>query len=158
LLTETDDKRKDVIKQYQASFNMKGNSLKGMSVFQLNCAICHQIGGKMGRRFGPDLGTVHAWSPLDIMTNILDPNKSIALGYDMWSVKLNNGKLLQGVISSETPTAISISSTDGEVTNIARKDISSLTALRMSAMPVAFEKKINKQQMADLLSYLREGE
>jgi len=33
-----------------------------------------------------------------------------------------------------------------------------LTALRMSALPMGFEKKINKQQMADLLAFLRKGE
>jgi hypothetical protein len=51
-----------------------------------------------------------------------------------------------------------VSNTEGEVTNIARQDISSLTALRMSAMPIGFEKKINKQQMADLLAFLHKGE
>ena len=158
LLTETDDKRKVIIQQYEDALKLKGNPEKGMSVYQMHCAICHQIGGKIGRAFGPDLGTVHAWSPADIMTNILDPNRSISHGYDIWSVKLSNGKIIEGIISTETPTAITVSNTEGEVTNIARQDISSLTALRMSAMPMGFEKKINKQQMADLLAFLHQGE
>ncbi len=156
LLTRQDEKRKDVIEQYQPALALKGNKEKGMSVYKINCAMCHQVRGKLGRAFGPDLGTVHAWASADIMTNILDPNKSIAHGYDMWSIKLNNGKTLQGIISTETPTAITISNTEGEVTNIARQDISSLTALGMSAMPIDLEKKIDKQQMADLLALLRQ--
>ena len=158
LLTENDVKRKDVIDQYKDALQIKASSAKGMTVYQVNCAICHQIAGKSGRAFGPDLGTVHAWSPSDILTNILDPNKSIAHNYDMWLVKLNNGKTAQGIISTETPTAITLSSTEGETTNIARQDISTLTALGMSAMPIDFEKKINKQQMADLLAFLRQVE
>ncbi len=158
LLTENDVKRKDVIEKYKGALEMKSSSVKGMTVYQVNCAICHQIAGKSGRAFGPDLGTVHAWSASDILTNILDPNKSIAHNYDMWLVKLNNGKSVQGIISTETPTAITLSSTEGETTNIARQDISTLTALGMSAMPIDFEKKIDKQQMADLLAFLRQVE
>ncbi len=158
LLTETDDERKEIIKQYEDALELKGNPEKGMSVYQMNCAVCHQKGGKFGRTFGPDLGTVHAWSSEDIMTNIIDPNRSISHGYDLWSVKLSSGKIIEGIISAETPTAITLSNTAGEVTNIARQDITSLKALRMSAMPVGFEKTINKQQMADLLWFLRKGE
>jgi putative heme-binding domain-containing protein len=158
LLTRQDDKRKDVIGQYQPALQLKGDKEKGMSVYQVNCALCHQVRGKTGRAFGPDLGTVHAWSSADIMTNILDPNRSIAHGYDMWSVKLSNGKTIQGIISTETPTAITLSNTEGVVTNISRQDIISLTALGMSAMPNDLEKKIDKQQMADLLAFLRQEE
>lgn len=156
LLTNQDEKRKDVIEQYQPALALKGNKEKGMSVYQMDCAMCHQVQGKFGRAFGPDLGTVHAWSSADIMTNVLDPNKSIAHGFDMWSVKLTNGKTVQGIISSETPTAITLSNTEGVVTNVARQDIISLTALGMSAMPTDLEKKIDKQQMADLLAFLKQ--
>jgi putative membrane-bound dehydrogenase-like protein len=158
LLSRQDGKRKDVIEQYQPALALKGNKEKGMSVYQLNCALCHQVRGKFGRAFGPDLGTVHAWASADIMTNILDPNKSIAHGYDMWIVKLNNGKEVQGIIQAETPTAITVNNTDGSATSIARQDISSLTALGMSAMPNELEKKIDMQQMADLLAYLKQLE
>lgn len=158
LLTETDVTRKEVIGQYRDALKLKANAGKGKTVYQMNCAVCHQVAGKLGRTFGPDLGTLHAWPLEDILTNILDPNKSIALGYDMWMVKLNSGKSIQGVISSETPTAITITNTAGEVTHIARQDISSLATMAMSAMPVDFEKKIDKQQMADLLAFLKELE
>ncbi|MGH2564616.1 MAG: c-type cytochrome, partial [Ginsengibacter sp.] len=158
LLTRQDDKRKDVIEQYQSALELKGDKAKGMSVYQVNCALCHQVRGKTGRAFGPDLGTVHAWASADIMTNILDPNRSIAHGYDIWNVKLSNGKTIQGIISTETPTAITLSNTEGGVTNISRQDITSLTALGMSAMPNDLEKKIDKQQMADLLAFLRQEE
>ena len=109
----------------------------------------------MGRTFGPDLGTVHAWAPADIMTNILDPNRSISHGYDMWNVTLNNGELVQGIISTETPSALTLTDVNGHVSNIGRQDIRSLKALNMSAMPVGLEKKITQQEMMDLLSFLR---
>lgn len=146
LLTETDVKRKDVIGKYQDALKLKANSEKGKTVYQANCALCHQVRGKSGRALGPDLGTLHAWPTEDIITNILDPNKSIALGYDMWMVKLNNGKSMQGIISSETPNAITLTSTAGQAADIARNDISSLATLAMSAMPVDFEKKLTNNK------------
>lgn len=158
LLTDGDAERKDVIEQYQEALTLKASAADGKKIYQINCALCHQVGKKSGRAFGPDLGTVYAWAASDILTNILDPNKSIAHGFDMWIATLNNGKSVQGIISTESPTAITLTNTDGEITNIARKDISSLTALGMSAMPTDFEKKINKQQMADLLAFLRQAE
>jgi hypothetical protein len=36
-------------------------------------------------------------------------------------------------------------------------DIKSLKALNMSSMPTGLEKQINKQQMADLLAFLRQN-
>ncbi|MEO7047235.1 MAG: PVC-type heme-binding CxxCH protein, partial [Ferruginibacter sp.] len=117
LLTPKDDNRKEIIDDYQAALKMEGTPAKGRSVYQMNCAVCHQVGGKTGIAFGPDLGTVHGWAPADIMTNILDPNRSIAHGYDMWVVKLLNGKEVQGIISTETPTAITLRNTVGQVTN-----------------------------------------
>lgn len=158
LLTMQDGKRKDVIDQYQSALELKGDKKKGMSVYQMNCSMCHQVRGKYGMKLGPDLGTIHAWASSDIMTNTLDPNRSIAHGYDLWSVKLNNGKTIQGIIATETPTAITLKNTEGVETNIARQDITSLIALGMSAMPMDLEKKIDKQQMADLLAFLKQEE
>jgi putative heme-binding domain-containing protein len=120
--------------------------------------MCLTFKGKLGLAIGPDLGTVHAWANSDILTSILDPARSIAVGYDLWSVTLTNGKVLQGIIKSESPTAITLINTEGTETSVARQDITSLSALGMSAMPNDFEKKIDKQQMADLLAYLKQKE
>lgn len=158
LLTKKDDERKNILKEYQVVINMKGDRQKGKVVFQRNCGVCHQIRGKLGRAFGPDLGTVHAWAYADIMTNILEPNRSISHGYDTWNITLHNGESVQGIISTETPTAITIADANGKTSNIARKDIKSLKALGISAMPLGLEKKIDKQQMADLLAFLKQGE
>ena len=156
LLAITDDKRKDVVDSYRDALTLNGTSEKGLSVYQMHCVMCHTFKGKLGLAIGPDLGTVHAWANSDILTSILDPGRSIAVGYDLWSVTLNDGKVLQGLIKSESPTAITLINTEGAETSVARQDIASLSALGMSGMPNDLEKKINKQQMADLLAYLKQ--
>jgi putative heme-binding domain-containing protein len=116
------------------------------------------VRGKIGVALGPDLGTVQSWMPENILINILDPNHSISHGYDLWNVVLNDGTSMQGIILSETSSAINLNSEGGIKTTIARRDIKSLRTLEVSAMPNDFEKRIDKQQMADLIAFIRQGD
>jgi len=119
--------------------------------------ICHQVKGEGGIPFGPDLGTIQSWPASGIMANILDPNQSISHGFDLWNVVLKNGESLQGVITAETPSSITVRNANGQVNTIARDEMLSQKALNMSAMPEGLEKTISHQEMADLLAYLRQG-
>lgn len=158
LLAKKELKRSTVIEDYQAALQLKGNKGNGKMVYQQNCAACHQIRGSQGVAFGPDLGTVHNWLPAGIMNNVLDPNLSISDGYDLWDVTLNNSTSVQGIIANETPSTLTLRQAGGQETTIARQDIKALQALGLSAMPSGLEKQIDKQQMADLLAYLRQVE
>ena len=155
LFTKTEKEMKRINKQYQQALELKGDPLKGQVVYRENCAICHQVRGKIGVAIGPDLGTIHNWTREDIMANILDPNLSISSGFDMWEARTANGELAQGIIVSETPTAITFRNNGKLDRTLNRKDIVSLSALNLSAMPGGFEKTISHQQMADLLAFLR---
>jgi putative heme-binding domain-containing protein len=146
-----------VNKAYQQALQLKGNEVAGKTVYAKNCALCHQVKGAQGISFGPDLGTVHSWQPDAIMAHILDPNLSISVGYDLWKVELNNGELEQGIISSETSTALTLKKSPGVEKIINRQSIKSLTTLNMSAMPTGLEKQISQQEMADLLAFLRQN-
>jgi len=155
ILTKRDEGREAVIKQYQSALSSEGDTLKGRAVFQKNCAICHQIGSSYGVAFGPDLGTVRGRSKASIMNDILDPNVSIADGYDIWTIDLSTGESVQGLIASESPSAITLHNQGGKERMIPRKDIVSLKPLGMSTMPVGLEKQITPDEMADLLAFIK---
>jgi putative membrane-bound dehydrogenase-like protein len=157
LLTQKKEDRSPVIKKYEAALKLKGDAVKGRTVYVANCLVCHKVRGKTGVEFGPDLGTVQGWLPESIMINILDPNQSISHGYDLWNVVLNDGSMLQGIIVSETSNAIVLNRQGGVKSTIARKDIRSLRTLDMSPMPADFEKRIDIQQMADLIAFIKQG-
>jgi putative heme-binding domain-containing protein len=144
-----------VNKEYQQALTLKGDALKGKIVFAKNCGVCHQFKGEIGSSFGPDLGTVSKWQPAGILANILAPNLSIAANYELWVVELINGEMLQGVIASETAAAIKLRNVGGVEKTIKRSDIKSLKTLNISAMPAGLEKSISRQEMADLLAFLR---
>jgi putative membrane-bound dehydrogenase-like protein len=146
-----------VNKKYQQALKLKGDAIKGKDIHLQNCAICHQVRGTLGVSFGPDLGTVHNWQPERIMANILAPNLSIAAGYELWVVELNNGETVQGIISSETPGAITLKNAGMLEKTINRQNIKSLRTLNISVMPAGLEKNIDQQQMADLLTFLRQN-
>ena len=153
---DANNQRQEIVKQYGASLELSGKAFEGKQVFQQNCAICHQIGGTMGTKYGPDLATIRNRQPASILNDILDPAQSIADGFDLWTVTLNNGESIQGIVSAETPTAITLRKTGGQETTISRQDIESLQSLGMSAMPAGLENSIDQQQMADLLAYIKE--
>lgn len=155
LFTKNEEEGKKVNKAYQKALELKGDATKGQDVYLQNCAICHQVRGKMGIELGPDLGTIRNWTAEIIMANILDPNISISSGYDQWNVELKNGESLQGIIASETNVAITIRNNGKLERTINRQDIKQLKSMDISAMPSGLEKKIDQQKMADLLAFLR---
>ncbi len=157
LLTKKDDGRQEVIKQYTPALSHAGNIGNGKEVFTKNCSACHQIGGKMGTSYGPDLGTIRNRRPESIMGDILNPNLSIADGYDIWSIETKSGEPIQGLIATETPAALTIRNYGGQETVVARQNIKSLKALGMSVMPAGLESQISVQEMADLLLFLKQG-
>ncbi len=142
---------------YQPALRMKGDAVKGKAVYQQNCAICHQIRGEMGVSIGPDLGTIHNWSPEAIMANTLASNLSISSGYELWSVEMTNGETLQGIIASETPVAITVRNYGSLDKTINRKDIKSLKAFNMSIMPTGLDAQISQAEMPDLLAFLKQN-
>lgn len=153
LLANNDQEK--VNRGFQKALGLKGDNKNGKPIFQQNCGLCHQVRGKLGVKFGPDLGTVHNWLAKDIMANILDPNLSIAVSYDLWEIKMKNGESMQGIITSETSSAIDLSIAPGQQKILNRQDIETLKVMNTSAMPVLTQ-QITHQQMADLIAFLKE--
>jgi putative membrane-bound dehydrogenase-like protein len=147
--------REETIKKYQTALTLKADTAKGLLVFKTICATCHNINGKYGHSFGPDLGTVHNRDAGSIITDILNPNRSIATTYDLWMVTKKNGEKLSGIISAQTPSGITLNNIGGQQTIIARSDIRTMETSQTSAMPVGLETSINQQQMADLLGFIK---
>jgi putative heme-binding domain-containing protein len=159
LLTEEDKgQRKKIVQEYTASLELKGDVMQGKEVYEQACAVCHTIGGTMGMAWGPDLATIRNREPSSILNDILNPASSIADGYDLWIVTLKNDESNQGIVSTETPTAITLRSVGGQEKTFRRQDIKSLQPLGVTAMPNGLENAIDHQDMANLLAFLRHSD
>jgi putative heme-binding domain-containing protein len=84
----------------------------------------------------------------------LAPNKVIAEGYNLLTIERQNGEPVAGIITSETPTSVTVRDAGGQETVISRQNIQSMKEAGASAMPVGLESQISKQEMADLVEYL----
>lgn len=155
LLSRKETPKKELIKEYYASISYGADKAEGKKVFSANCGLCHQLNGMQGVKLGPDLSTVRNWNHAELVTKILDPNQSIKGGYELWDITLVSGELLQGIIASETPAAITINNVNTVPRIVARKDIKSISSSGMTIMPTGFEKQISKEEMAGLIAYLK---
>lgn len=154
IFTRDDDK--EVIKSYQTALELKGDTVKGKEVFIQYCIACHQKRDELGIAYGPDMGSVRNWLPKNILANILSPNLSIAAGFDLWELETKSGEKINGLLSSESSSAVTLLVGPGEAKTFNRQDIKTLKALNASAMTEGFAEKISHQEMADLISFLRE--
>ena len=152
----TDDEKQALLDEYQEVKDMEGNAKRGLKVFELNCALCHQIGGEFGTAFGPDLASIRNRKSEAIVKDILDPGLSIADGYELWEVTLKNGEVKQGIISSETGNSITLRVLGNEDEVIGRENIERLESRNISVMPTGLENQIDVQAMSDLLTFIKQ--
>ncbi|WP_114750466.1 PVC-type heme-binding CxxCH protein [Pleomorphovibrio marinus] len=158
LLAGQEEAREAAIAEYQQVLSLKGSISKGEKVYDRNCAVCHQMGKDRGIAFGPDLASLRNRQKINLLSDILDPDLSIADGYDLWMVKMQDGASHQGLIHAETPVAIELKQVGGQTTTLARKDILELNVSAASAMPGGWEQQISQQEMADLLAFIKQIE
>ena len=143
--------------EYQSVLAMEGSVVNGAAIFKQACSNCHQISGKNGVPFGPDLSAIRNRDNAGIMVDILKPNKSITDGYELWTITENNGNTYSGMVVQESVNSLTLRNAIGEETVILRADIESMSASEISAMPEGLHGQIDKQEMADLLKYIKSG-
>ena len=156
-LKEKDDqqvKRLDQLLPLLAS----GNAKRGQALFaneKTKCAICHQINGK-GGKIGPDLSNIgNNRNSRDLLESIVFPSASLVRQYEPFTVVTAQGRVLTGLISRETTSAIYVQQQAGEPVMVAREDIEELVPSTVSIMPKGLEQALGEQDLADLIAYLK---
>jgi putative membrane-bound dehydrogenase-like protein len=147
----------DAIKRHQAAATIKGDVLRGREVFARACSTCHLYRGAGGSPFGPDLGEVRGRLPMDLLSDILNPNRSIVDGYELWAVELTDGTTASGIVSAETPTSVTFRAPGGGETTIARARIASMRIAPVSGMPEGLGDTLGVQDLADLIAFIKGG-
>jgi putative heme-binding domain-containing protein len=146
--------RAPVVEKYRAAAAGSGNSGRGLEVFRRHCSDCHKL-GDIGLQVGPDLLTLTNQSKDELLSNILDPNASIAAGYEEYLVQTADGRMITGVIANQNATSVTLRRSKGEEDTVLRSAISEMRALTVSSMPENLEEGISLEQMKDLLEYLK---
>lgn len=146
--------RKEVLAKYQKALSIKADPKRGREVFRKNCITCHRV-GDLGVNVAPDIGDSRTAKPSILLTNILDPNRAVDNNYFSFTILTNDGISHGGIISAETATSVTLKQPEGKTVTLLRRDIRLMKSDGISLMPVGMEKNINVQQMADLISFIK---
>jgi putative membrane-bound dehydrogenase-like protein len=146
--------RKAVLQDYMTALNLKATPTEGKKIFEQNCKICHKINNE-GTDFGPDLSTLKSRNAVSILTEIINPNNSIADKYDNWKIGLKNGTELTGIIAAENSSNLTLKQMGGSTIIIQKSELVKKDKTKTSAMPAGLENAISKQQMANLIGFIK---
>ena len=155
LEVQTPEERRQVLAEYQQSLELAGDAVRGKIVFDKKCAACHRL-QQVGYEVGPNLNSLTDKSPRSLLASILDPSAVVEGKYLDYVVIGHDGRTWTGMLATETGSSITLLAADGKRESILRGDIDTLHSTGKSLMPDGLEKELTKQDMADLLEYVRE--
>jgi putative heme-binding domain-containing protein len=147
--------RMKVVEEHRRVLGIAGDAKRGREVYRKNCAPCHRSGTE-GQDVGPDLATVKARTPEELLVAILDPSREVNPQFAAVRVLTTGGDVVDGLVSSENATAITLRRPGAEPVTLLRARIEKLARSAASLMPDGFEKAIGADAMADLLAFLKE--
>jgi putative heme-binding domain-containing protein len=146
--------RGKVYEEYKSVLTLTPSAKNGRQVFLKLCANCHRL-EREGTPVGPDLFGIRTQPKEAILLHILIPEYEITPGFAAYVVETTDGRVLSGLLVAETPTLVTLRQALNKEETVLRSDIESLTLSKLSLMPQELEKTLSKQDVADLLAYLK---
>lgn len=153
---EASTDRAKVVQQFQSVLKLQGRVSAGKEIFTKKCSICHQA-GNIGTQVAPNLTSVKNKSEADLLIAILDPNREAQPNFNVYTIITQQGKVLTGIIASETATSITLKRAEGKQDVVLRSNIDELISNGVSLMPVGLEKELNAQEIADVISFIKQS-
>jgi len=133
---------------------LKGDGKNGHAVFQKSCVTCHTFAGE-GKMVGPDLTGIRNQPAEVLLLHIIVPEQEIVPVYTAYQVETKSGEVFTGLLTAETASTITLLMAQGIEQQVPREDIGAMTTSRLSLMPQELEKTMTKQELADLLAFLK---
>ena len=132
----------------------EGHPAAGFQVFKEHCAKCHKIFGA-GEEVGPDLTAANRQDQDYLLVSMVDPSSFIRLEYVSVQLLTDDGRMMTGLVTKETPAAITLVDSKGEATTIARDTVDEMMPVETSQMPEDLLTPLTPQQRRDLFAFLR---
>ncbi|HIF31179.1 MAG TPA: c-type cytochrome [Planctomycetaceae bacterium] len=133
------------------------NASRGRVVFKNTCAACHLLYGE-GGKIGPDLTGSNRANLDYILLNSVDPSYDVPVGYKMITISTVDGRVINGVIAEEDGVRVVLKTVEQPRMIIAKEDIETRTISSKSMMPDGQLDKMKRQEVLDLIRYLRTTE
>ena len=147
--------RARVLEDHRDVLDLSASAEHGKEAFERECAKCHVRTAERGR-IGPDLSGVNNRGKETLLSHILDPSAAIAARYTNYILMTNDGWVVDGLLVGETAGTVTLRGELEDVT-VLRSSVEELRASTVSLMPEGLEDALTKQELADVIAYLRAG-
>lgn len=124
----------------------------GRVVFRKLCANCHQLFGE-GRKVGPDITGAQRNNLDYLLENLVDPSAQVSHDYQMEVIVTESGRVITGLIKSETNAAITVATPEAEIV-VPVAEIETRRKSDVSMMPEGQLRTLTFHQTRDLIAYL----
>jgi putative heme-binding domain-containing protein len=135
-----------------------GDIRRGQQVFnseKTGCVTCHAI-GYIGGKVGPDLTRIgQVRTERDLLEAVVFPSASFARSYEPVMVVLKTGAIHSGVLKSEERNEVVLATGPADDLRVARSEIAEIRPSPVSLMPPGYGDQLTRQELADLIAFLR---
>jgi putative heme-binding domain-containing protein len=145
--------RQKVLDELLPLAERKGDVGLGKAVFLKHCASCHRHGVE-GHQVGPDLTGMAVHTRAELLAQIIDPNRSVEGNYRSYTVLTRDGRILAGLLASETRTSIELVDAQAKRHVLQRDNLDEMLVTNKSVMPEGFEKQMLAEELVHLLEFL----
>ncbi|WP_337172923.1 PVC-type heme-binding CxxCH protein [Paludisphaera sp.] len=130
-----------------------GDVARGRTLYVDQCAKCHRHGGE-GGDVGPDLSGMASHPRSELLVHVVDPSRSVEGNFVQYAVATTDGRVINGLLASESRTAVEILDAEARTHAILREDIDEIIASKKSLMPEGFEQQLGEDGLRDVLAFL----
>lgn len=148
-------KKDELIAKLLPAVEKGGDPVKGKQLFMATCAACHRFNDD-GASVAPDLTGMGVHPRIELLVDIIDPNREVDPTYAAFDFTMKNGDVFQGVIVSENPMTVLLRDATGSH-ELAKSEIVSRRDLGRSLMPEGFE-AFGAEQLRDIIAFLQSGD
>lgn len=135
----------------------EGSVDQGKTLFhseKIACAKCHKVRGQ-GKEVGPDLSEIGSKLSREAMfVAILDPSAGISHNYETYTIALDSGNVLSGIIISDTDDSLTLKTKDAIVKTVDKEEIEFMKKSGVSLMPADLQKNMTAQDLVDVVQFL----
>ncbi|MCX6955007.1 MAG: c-type cytochrome [Verrucomicrobia bacterium] len=146
--------RMQVYRAHRDLLALKAEAAPGREIFLRVCSACHTRGA-VGGKVGPDLTGIRHQPADALLLHILVPNYEVAPAYQAVTVETRDGRTLTGWVATETESALTLRTAFGTDEVLLRSSVASLSASGVSLMPEGLEQTMSRQDLANLIAYLK---
>ena len=144
--------RQKLVDEFMPVTQHRGDFAKGKLVFEQNCIKCH-FHGDIGAKIGPDLTGIAVRTKVEILLQVLNPNRAVEGNYQQYNLTTEDGRTFNGLLVADNRTSVEILDAEGKRHVVLRENIDSLVNTKKGLMPEGFE-KLGPDGITDLLEFL----